>query len=111
MVFGFRQQAFVTRAYTAGLSGVGSEQTRVQAIHDGVGTKRRTGRRHRLGADFEPQDCAAAPVATTCSLGVQEICKPVVTPPRSCRICWRRGWRLPWRIPRFQKTPADSCLS
>lgn len=37
VVFGFRPQAFVTRAYTIGLSGMGTGQVRVHATHDAFG--------------------------------------------------------------------------
>lgn len=37
VVFGFRPQAFVTRAYTIGVSKVGTEQARVHGLHDAFG--------------------------------------------------------------------------
>jgi hypothetical protein len=36
VVFGFRPQVFVTRAYTCGVSGIGGTPT-VGAIHDALG--------------------------------------------------------------------------
>jgi len=37
VVFGFRPQAFVTRAYTIGLSNTGAGQTRIHGLHDAFG--------------------------------------------------------------------------
>ena len=37
VVFGFRQQTFVTRAYTAGISGLASGNPKVETIHDAFG--------------------------------------------------------------------------
>ncbi len=37
VVFGFRPQIFVTRAYTIGLSGVGSGCAVAHAVHDAFG--------------------------------------------------------------------------
>ena len=37
VVFGFRPQAFVTRAYTSGVSGIAAGAPSVGAIHDALG--------------------------------------------------------------------------
>jgi hypothetical protein len=37
VVFGFRPQAFVTRAYTVGVSGLGSDRPVVGPVHDAFG--------------------------------------------------------------------------
>ncbi len=37
VVFGFRPQAFVTRAYTVGLSGIRTGKPRVHALHNAFG--------------------------------------------------------------------------
>ena len=37
VVFGFRPQAFVTRAYTCGVSGIAAGTPSVGAIHDALG--------------------------------------------------------------------------
>ena len=37
VVFGFRPQAFVTRAYTVGVSGLGTGRAEVQTLHDAFG--------------------------------------------------------------------------
>jgi predicted amino acid racemase len=37
VVFGFRPQAFVTRAYTVGISGLAGEAPRVEQVHDAFG--------------------------------------------------------------------------
>ncbi|MGO4833219.1 YhfX family PLP-dependent enzyme, partial [Rhizobiaceae sp. 2RAB30] len=37
VVFGFRAQAFVTRAYVVGISGLASGSPEVQTIHDAYG--------------------------------------------------------------------------